>query len=251
MSSAPSSHQGALLLHALQWNLEQLEARLQAEPGLAEARALREEVRHGVAWYQETQELPWRFTQECLLLLLGLSCHLSRLLRIFRPTAATPGPRLPEPVPPLPPDVLSVSQQKVVGATMQFVVTLGLCPYLAPGVGVALGRRLAFGAAVEGVVHGGGAAERDGRLLTTTRALLELAELSSLATLIFTRHLGDVMAALCQLGYRPHRPEGASTESDKVPPTSHLLGSLNQTSVKYIIVLDANTYLCSNDRMEY
>ncbi|XP_035275672.1 transport and Golgi organization protein 6 homolog isoform X1 [Anguilla anguilla] len=214
VNSAQSSQQGALL-HALQSNLEQLEARLLAEPGLVEARALRDEVRLAVAWYQETQELTWRFTQECLLLLLGLARHLSRLLEAFHPAVAPPGPCLPEMAPPLPPDVLSVSQQKTVGAVLQFVVTLGLCPYLAPGVGLALGRRLAFGAAVEGAVLGGGASDRDRRLLTTTCSLLELAELPSLATLIFTRHLGDVMAGLCQLGYRPHRPEGANTESDK------------------------------------
>ncbi|KAG5848544.1 hypothetical protein ANANG_G00099580 [Anguilla anguilla] len=214
VSSAQSSQQGALL-HALQSNLEQLEARLLADPGLVEARALRDELRLAVAWYQETQELTWRFTQECLLLLLGLARHLSRLLEAFHPAVAPPGPCLPEVAPPLPPDVLSVSQQKTVGAVLQFVVTLGLCPYLAPGVGLALGRRLAFGAAVEGAVLGGGASDRDRRLLTTTCSLLELAELPSLATLIFTRHLGDVMAGLCQLGYRPHRPEGAKTESDK------------------------------------
>ncbi|XP_061102382.1 transport and Golgi organization protein 6 homolog [Conger conger] len=213
VSGAQSSQQGALL-HALQSNLERLETGLQAEPGLVEARTLRDE--RGVPWYQETQELPWRFTQECLLLMLGLSRHLSRLLAAFRPvTGPRPGPRLPEPAPALPPDVLSVGQQKAVGAALQFVVTLGLCPYLAPGVGVPLGRRSAFGAAVDAAVRGGGTADCDRRLLVVTSTLLELAELSSLATLVFTRHLGDVMAGLCQLGYRPHRPEGASTESDK------------------------------------
>ncbi|KAJ8281215.1 hypothetical protein GJAV_G00064910 [Gymnothorax javanicus] len=213
-SSAQPSQQ-EVLLHALQYNLEKLEACLQAEPGLSEARALRDEVRVGAQWYQDSAELPWRFTQECLLLLLGLARHLSRLLEAFRPTPAPPKPRLPEAAPPLPPDVLSVSQQRTVGAALQFVVTLGICPYLAPGVGVALRRRLAFWETVEGVVQGVGAADQDRRLLTTTCTLLELAELSSLATLIFTQHLGDVMAALCQLGYRPHRPEVASPEGVK------------------------------------
>ena len=49
-------------------------------------------------------------------------------------------------------------------------------------------------------------------LLATATVLLELAQLSSLATLVFTRHLGDVMAALCQLGYRPKRHEGPGEE---------------------------------------
>ncbi|KAI1890045.1 hypothetical protein AGOR_G00169170 [Albula goreensis] len=218
VSSGQSSQQGALL-HALQLNVEQMEDRLRAEPGLKEAWALRDEVRQGAGWHQDTEELTWRFTQECLLLLLSLSRHLSRLLEAVSPTQvpppAPPQSRTPEAAPPLPPDVLSVAQQKAVGGALQFVVTLGLCPYLAPGVGVPLGRRSAFGAAVEDAVRRDGVPDCEQRLLTVTSVLLELTELPSLATLVFTRHLGDIMAGLCQLGYRPHRPEGGSTQNEK------------------------------------
>ncbi|XP_036399762.1 transport and Golgi organization protein 6 homolog [Megalops cyprinoides] len=214
VSPAQSTQQGALLC-ALQANLELLEERLRVEPGWEELRGLREQVRQGAGWYRHTEDITWRFTQECLLLLLSLARHLTRLLESFRPAPAQPNPRTPEAAPPLPPDVLSVSQQKAVGAALQFAVTLGLCPYLAPGVGVPLGRRSAFGAVVEGAVRRGEAPACDRRLLATTSVLLEISQLSSLATLVFTRHLGDVTAGLCQLGHRPQRPEGGSSECEK------------------------------------
>ena len=160
-------------------------------------------------WFSDTEDATWCFVQECLLLLLTLVRHLSAELERFQQTPAPSAAKLrtPEMAPPLPPDVLSVSQQKMLGAALQFVVSLGLCPYLAPGVGVPLNRRSAFGAVVEKLVCVGAAPAVGRRLLTTTNALLQLAELSSLATLVFTRHLGDVMAALCQLGHQPHRAE--------------------------------------------
>lgn len=184
------------------------------------------------AWFcPDTEDATWSFVQECLLLLLALARHISAELELFKQVPA-PSPakqRTPEAAPPLPPDVLSVSQQKMLGAALQFVVSLGLCPYLAPGVGVPLARRSAFGAMVEKLVRGEETPPVGRRLLTTTNALLQLAELSSLATLVFTRHLGDVMAALCQLGYQPPRPERSRAADEKVlffaPPfSSHLIG---------------------------
>ncbi|XP_071775470.2 transport and Golgi organization protein 6 homolog [Centroberyx gerrardi] len=214
---AQSSQQEALLA-ALQANRTLLLEQLQSEKRLEEVRRLREEAAAGAAWFSgDTEDAAWAFVQECLLLLLTLARHLSVQLELFNRTPAPSAAKLrtPEMAPPLPPDVLSVTQQKTLGAALQFVVSLGLCPYLAPGVGVALGRRSAFGAMVEGLVRGGAAPAAERRLLTTTNVLLQLAELSSLATLVFTRHLGDVMAALCQLGYRPHRAEGGGTRGEK------------------------------------
>lgn len=206
-----SNRQGALLA-ALQANQAYLDNHFQAEKGLEEVQSLREKVRAEAAWFcPATDDPTWSFVQDCLLLLLSLSRRLKQDLDLFN---QSPIPsqaarlRTPEMAPPLPPDVLSVSQQKTVGTALQFVVSLGLCPYLVPGVGLPLGRRSAFGELVEGLVRGDVAPPVERRLLSTTRALLELAEVSSLATAVFTRHLGDVMAALCQLGHRPPRPEG-------------------------------------------
>lgn len=221
MHDVQSSHQLALSA-ALQANRAALLEQLQSEASFEEVRRLREEVKATADWFScSTEDVTWSFVQECLLLLLTLARHLTVELELFKQTPAPSAAkqRTPEMAPPLPPDVLSVTQQKMLGTALQFVVSLGLCPYLAPGVGVPLGRRSAFGAMVENLVCGGVAPAAGRRLLTTTNVLLKLAELSSLATIVFTRHLGDVMAALCQLGYQPHKTERSSTEEVKV---SHL-----------------------------
>ncbi|XP_065139412.1 transport and Golgi organization protein 6 homolog isoform X2 [Paramisgurnus dabryanus] len=204
------------LLSALQRNLSELHENLLAGGELEEARQLLEEVRREITWVcSDSVDLTWTFVQECLLLLLSLARHLTHLLEVFHQNPVVPTPGTPEAAPPLSPDVLSVVQQKTLATVLQFVVTLGLCPYLAPGVGVALGLRSAFGAEVEAAVRRDVAPAGDRRLLITTNVLLEVSKLSSLATPIFTRHLGDIMAALCQLAYRPHRPDGDGIKNHK------------------------------------
>ncbi|XP_050991843.1 transport and Golgi organization protein 6 homolog isoform X3 [Labeo rohita] len=214
-SSDGQSTQTALV-SALQRNLSELQEHMSRGEELEEARQLLEEVRKDITWFCiDTDDLTWSFVQECLILLLCLARHLNRLLEAFHQNPTAPNPATPEAAPPLPPDVLSVAQQKTLGTVLQFVVTLGLCPYLAPGVGVPLALRSAFGAAVEGAVRHDVAPAGERRLLITTNVLLEVSALSSLATPVFTRHLGDIMAALCQLAYRPQRPEGDGTKSNK------------------------------------
>ncbi|KAK9517311.1 hypothetical protein VZT92_025194 [Zoarces viviparus] len=218
---AQPSHQEAVLA-VLRANRALLHERLQ-ESSFGEVRRLREEVMVAADWFGgDTEDSAWGFVQECLLLLLTLARHLSAELKRFQqsPTPPAARQRTPETAPPLPPDVLGVAQQQTLGAALQFVVSLGLCPYLAAGVGVSLGRRSAFGAMVDQLVRGGAAPAAGRRLLTTTNILLQLAELSCLATLVFTRHLGDVMAALCQLGYQPRRAERSGTGEGKMQELS-------------------------------
>uniref|UniRef100_A0A8C6URG2 Transport and golgi organization 6 homolog (Drosophila) n=1 Tax=Neogobius melanostomus TaxID=47308 RepID=A0A8C6URG2_9GOBI len=196
------------LLSTLQANRSRLLHHLDLDPGFLEVRKLRDEVKS--EWFPSVEENDhcWVFVQECLLMMLALTRHLSTELQLAYPESA----------PPLPPDVLSVSQQKTLTTALQFVVSLGICPYLAPGVGIPLGHRSAFGAMVEKLTHNGTKRpEGQQRLLTTTNVLLKMAELSSLATLVFARHLGDLMAALCQLGYQPHKEERRTAEEGKDP----------------------------------
>lgn len=211
---AQSSHQEALLA-ALQANRASLLEQLRRETSLEQVRRLREEVMAEVDWFSsDTEDTTWGFVLECHLLLLVLARHLSVELEQFErsPTLSAAKRCTPETAPQLPPDVLSVTQQKMLAAALQFVVSLGLCPYLAPGVGVPLARRSAFGAMVENLVCYRAVPAGLHNLFTTTNVLLQFAELPSLATLVFTRHLGDVMAALCQLAYQPQRAERSSTE---------------------------------------
>nr|XP_061825761.1 transport and Golgi organization protein 6 homolog [Nerophis lumbriciformis] len=207
-----------VLQAALLANRDALLERLHSDSSLTDVRRFREEVLAGARWFlNDTEDVMWCFVQECLLLLLTLARHLSAELELFNRTHSSPATKLhtPEMAPPLPPDVLSVTQQKTLGSVLQFVVSLGLCPYLAPGVGVPLGHRSAFGAMLEKMICSQAAAVAQRRLQTTTNVLLQCAEQSSLATLVFTRHLGDVMAALCQLGYQPQLSEGSTTKDVK------------------------------------
>uniref|UniRef100_A0AAR2KNG3 Transport and golgi organization 6 homolog (Drosophila) n=1 Tax=Pygocentrus nattereri TaxID=42514 RepID=A0AAR2KNG3_PYGNA len=258
--SGAQTLQHEALLCALQKNQIEMREHLVAGGDLDEARQLLEEVRKEVSWFcSDTEDLTWSFVQECLLLLLCLARHLTSLLEAFNqdPCRAASNPRTPEAAPPLPPDVLSVAQQKTLGTVLQFLVTLGLCPYLAPGVGVGLERRSAFGAAVECAVRRDVAPPCERRLLVTTTVLMEVAAVSSLATLVFTRHLGDLMAALCQLGYRPCRPEGL--ESSKGVTVEErkscrealqgLLGRVYQPIViKELLVLQGGPKVCSGGK---
>ncbi|XP_056137878.1 transport and Golgi organization protein 6 homolog [Lampris incognitus] len=247
---AQSSQQKAVMA-ALQANQAMLLEQLKSEKRFEDVRKLREETRAQAAWFCiDTGDTTWSFVQECLLLLLALAQHLTVQLELFNQSSAPAGPKLhtPEMAPPLAPDVLSVSQQKTIGAALQFVISLGLCPYLAPGVGVPLRRRSAFGAMVEGLVHGDIVPAVERRLLVITNVLLQMAELASFATLIFTRHLGDVIAALCQLGYRPHQSNRGSTNQEKEISTEEretcrealrsLLGKVYQPiAIKELLIL--------------
>lgn len=195
----------------LRANRSRLLDQLETQSSLERVRRLREQVMAEARWLRAaTGDLAWDFVQECLVLLLALARHLSAEVELLE--RSCPSRRPPaETAPPLSPDILSVTQQKMLASALQFVVSLGLCPYLAPGVGVPLAQRSAFGAAVQKLCCGS-VQEPRRRLFTTTTVLLKLAELPSLAALVFTRHLNDLMAALCQLGYQRETVRGGHAE---------------------------------------
>uniref|UniRef100_A0A3P9IVY3 Transport and golgi organization 6 homolog (Drosophila) n=1 Tax=Oryzias latipes TaxID=8090 RepID=A0A3P9IVY3_ORYLA len=216
-ANAQASQQGALQA-ALEANRALLLERLQSDISFEEVQRLREEVKLSAEWFcSDTEDATWSFVQECLLLLLALVHHMTMELERFQLAPPQSAARLQtaEMAPPLPPDVLSVSQQKTLSTALQFVVSLGLCPFLAPGVGMPLGHRSAFGAVVEKLICQEALPPARRRLLTTTNVLLQLAELSTLATLVFTRHLGDMMAALSQLGHEPQKEGERWLRSDE------------------------------------
>lgn len=204
--NALPSQQEALLT-VLRGRREALLELLQTDRSYEVLLKLREEVLAEAGWFSSsTEDAVWAFVQEVLLLFLVLARHLSAELQLFQrappPSAAAKG-CASEAALPLSPDVLSVSQEKTLGGALQLVISLGLCPYLAPGVGVPLARRSTFGTVVEKLVSQQTDSGAGRRLFTTAHVLLQVSELSSVATLVFTRHLCDVMAALCQLGYQP------------------------------------------------
>uniref|UniRef100_A0A8D0YGV7 Transport and golgi organization 6 homolog n=1 Tax=Sus scrofa TaxID=9823 RepID=A0A8D0YGV7_PIG len=201
-----------VLLATLKSNLSALEDKLLKDPHWKELKLLRDAVANEAEWPQGSADITWAFTAQTLLLLLCLKETMMRLAAGFNP--GKPNPRTPEAAPALSPDTLSVSQQKTVQSVLQFVVTLGVCPYLVPGVGVPLKCRTEFGAVVQDVVCLSAAPSAARRLYTSCSVLLSVAQNAALGSLIFCRHFGDIAAGLCQLGFCPTERKALNPEEE-------------------------------------
>uniref|UniRef100_H9G717 Transport and golgi organization 6 homolog n=1 Tax=Anolis carolinensis TaxID=28377 RepID=H9G717_ANOCA len=202
---------GAALLESLRSSVASLEEKLAQDPRWDGLRRLTIEVSQKTPLLPQFSDVPWTFTRHVLLLLLSLKQSMVLL------AAAPSPPQTPVSAPPLSPDTLSVAQEKTVRAALQFAVTLGLCPFLLPGVGLPLDRRTEFGAVIREVVSPGCLVNTMSKLYATCTGLLEVAQHPLLGSLVLTRHLGDLLAGLCQLGFCPGRRkrEGGLTEEEQ------------------------------------
>ncbi len=104
--------------------------------------------------------------------------------------------------PAAPVSLLSVVDQKVVGVLVQFIISLGLYPFLLPGVDTLIKLRMARSEVIA----------KDTSLTSTSKAwrlskccgvLLNCFENPILGTLLMPRYLTDVLAALIQICYGP------------------------------------------------
>ncbi len=139
---------------------------------------------------------------------------------------------------PMPPDTLSFKQQKAVLASLQFVVCLGLVPCLHPGVGLPLSARSGFAQLLQsGEETHLSQTDKDTRLRYCTKVLLQCMKLPSLGGLILSRHLGDLLAALCQICYAPKQKvtqetcKRPQTDSDMSVEASESLKNASPASV--------------------
>ncbi|KAM5208039.1 transport and Golgi organization protein 6 homolog [Hipposideros larvatus] len=201
-----------VLLATLKSNLSALEDKFLKDPHWKKLKLLRDEIANKAEWPQNSVDVTWSFTSQTLLLLLCLKETMVRLAADFSP--GQPNPRTPEAAPALSPDTLSIAQQKTVQSVLQFVVTLGVCPYLMPGVGVPLRYRTEFGAVVQDVVCLDAVPNATQRLYTSCRVLLNVAQHASLGSLIFCGHFGDIAAGLCQLGFCPTKRKPLKPEEE-------------------------------------
>ncbi|XP_006909867.2 transport and Golgi organization protein 6 homolog isoform X1 [Pteropus alecto] len=201
-----------VLLATLKSNLSALEDKFLKDPQWKKLQLLKDEIAKKEEWPQNSVDVTWSFTSQTLLLLLCLKETMIHLAADFNP--GKPNPRTPEAAPALSPDTLSISQQKTVQSVLQFVVTLGVCPYLMPGVGVPLRCRTEFGTVVQDVVCLDAAPNASQRLYTSCQVLLNVAQRASLGSLIFCRHFGDIAAGLCQLGFCPTKRKPLKPEEE-------------------------------------
>ncbi|XP_077888708.1 transport and Golgi organization protein 6 homolog isoform X1 [Ictidomys tridecemlineatus] len=233
-----------ILLATLKSNLSALEDKLLKDPQWKKLKLLRDEIVNKAEWPQNSVDITWSFTSQALLLLLCLKETMTHLAAAFNP--GKPNPKTPEVAPTLSPDTLSISQQKMVQSVLQFVVILGVCPYLMPGVGVPLRYRTEFGAVVQDVVRLDVAPHATRRLYTSCKALLSVGQHTSLGSLIFCRHFGDIAAGLCQLGFCPTKKplipmEEVLTEEERTVSRGALRDLLDQVyqplAVRELLIL--------------
>ncbi|XP_053305344.1 transport and Golgi organization protein 6 homolog [Spea bombifrons] len=217
-SEPPGTDKQAALLSSLGSNVSSLEEKLLNSPEWKALGDLRDKVLAESKWLEECSELApeshWRFTLEALLLLLCLKEVMIAVAASFTPPK--PNLRTPEAAPALSPDTLSISQQKSVQSVLQFVVSMGICPYLLPGIGLPLQQRSEFGALVHRMVSCDVPIIRTRRLYICCTTLLEVSRHPSLGSLLLTNHLGDLMAGLCQLGFCPTKAKTEQNTSEKL-----------------------------------
>ncbi|XP_053255851.1 transport and Golgi organization protein 6 homolog isoform X3 [Podarcis raffonei] len=206
------------LLESLRFNVSILEEKFAQDPQWDELQRLRTEVSKQAQCLGSCPDVPWNFTCHVLLLLLCLKQCMVLLATTYCPPQ--PNPKTAEAAPPLSPDTLSIAQEKTVQVALQFVVTLGICPYLFPGVGLPLRSRTEFSALVQEVASPRCISSATRRLFVTCTLLMEVADHTSLSRLILTRHLGDLLAGLCQLGFCPARRK----DEEEAKPSEEQMG---------------------------
>ena len=124
----------------------------------------------------------------------------------------------------LPPHSLSVKQEQHVSSLVQMIIALGILPSLLPGVGLPIEKRSKFYELVapkksnelksvenlhETVV------KLHQRIVTCTEKLLDLIDAPNLNQIILGKHLGDILAALIQLGHGPLKKPSEEEEKNK------------------------------------
>ena len=178
-------------------------------------------------------EVTWYFTSLCLCLLEALKTCLDQLL-----VTDTKQPSRKLQYPELSPNILSIQQQKIVQAMVQFIIMLGISPYQLPGVGVPLKHRTRSPDAIATLKQ----LQQSTRMTNEQRAwhlykcctvLVQCVDQPSLRAAIFPTHLIDVISALLQICNGPH----------DVLPSNKLPSNTKYTSpadIKPLMVTNSN-----------
>ena len=196
-----------------------------------------------VQYFVDTTEVTWYFTSMCLCLLEALKTCLDQLLVT---DSTQPSRKLQYPK--LPPNILSIQQQKIVQAVGQFIVMLGLSSYLLSGVGVSLKQRtrspdvLTTLKQLQQATHMSNQ-QRTWHLYKCCSVLVQCIDQPSLRASIFPTHLIDVITALLQICYGP-------LDNHDMLPSNSLPNTTTFTSpsdIKSTMVTNSNHTRCINE----
>lgn len=197
---------GEGLVEGLKSNLASLRVHLQQ----VESAELGERMDHLRVTFSTSQCIEgaeatyWDFTVEGLCLLILLDESLEFLQKEDIRTQPSPSLKLTDRTPPHPPPkaLLSIPDQKLVQTLLQFVVSLGIYPYLLPGVDTLLKLRLSHAKSVEKSQNALNST-KSWRLFTCCQVLIKCTENSVLGPTVLSYHLSDILASLIQICYGP------------------------------------------------
>lgn len=159
-------------------------------------------------------ESKWKFVKVCVeLLKLLLAClaaaeeksKLDQSQEVLRTRSGAPS---------INSDSLSVSDQKLIALCFQFVVCLGVCPNLLPGVGIPFELRSGFGNLVQ---TSDNALKNENHLCDCIKTLVAFIEKPVLGPLVLSKHLGDILAGLLQIVYAPLASYGLVNKNSCYP----------------------------------
>ncbi|XP_060077025.1 transport and Golgi organization protein 6 homolog isoform X2 [Ylistrum balloti] len=162
----------------------------------------------------------WHFVCACLETLTMLQKSISIAMEEFtKKIKENPLPELrPGQAPPLSPDNLSIGHHKMVLTTIQFVVILGISPKLDFGVGIPMERRSEFAKLLleSSKPEQTSKESRNVCLFSCIRVFMTLLDIPSIAGLLLSRHLNDLLASLLMLlhGF-PNYEEVSGTVKDE------------------------------------
>ena len=124
-------------------NIAAFNKSIKTQPGL---KALSEAWKQDESKHKDTSDVStWTFVKHVLKCLRLLCDSIQRKMAEYNSQESNKKTGVPE----ISPDTLSFHDQKIVSDALQFVICLGICPYLAPGVGVPLDLRSSFAAMVK------------------------------------------------------------------------------------------------------
>lgn len=130
--------------------------------------------------------------------------------------------------PPVSSDTLSVTHRKIVSAALQFVSGLGICPLLLSGVGIPLHQRsvLASWLVTKDTTSCLSNCDKYYRLTSCVDLLLCCLQQQSLASIVLSAHLCDLLSSLIQVCYSPvwknYAAEFDESRSHQCSPTIYM-----------------------------
>ena len=220
---------GGGLVERLKSNLDSLRVHLSQEKSAELGKRL-DHLRSTFSTNQCTEGAEatyWEFTVEglCLLTLLDETLEfLKKKEEISSQASSSTKPRDRAHLPPK--ALLSISDQKLVQTLLQFVVSLGIYPYLLPGVDTLLKVRLSHAKSVE-KSQSALNTTKSWHLFTCSQVLIKCTENSVLGPIVLSYHLSDILASLIQICYGPTDKCGWSASKMRAEEDSNTAASVS------------------------